>query len=299
MPVYEPMLGVGVRWKPLRDQVIYLAAEQQIPLDHHHGQADVMLRASASFFNSGKYSDDWHPTGNGWMAQNLYLDAAHFVKADYQVYTADYRMSWHQKINGKQTIEPYWHAQYNASTDNPYRDNTLGGVGVRLNTWCWVDVLGEKSIAGWYISSELDDLRWRDPQMQQAALSWLSKTRLSLAAVANKPVAVSSFFAGNMTPDSYSKWVTTLSHSGVKVWVQDGAGTQMLTAAERALYLKAPSAGKVIELFRQDKQAKTFKATPAPAEYQQKWLATPVPPGQDRVYFSLRYMSAASGVLAM
>lgn len=135
MPVYEPMLGVGVRWKPLRDQVIYLAAEQQIPLDHHHGQADVMLRASASFFNGGKYSDDWHPTGNGWMAQNLYLDAAHFVKADYQLYTADYRMSWHQKINGKQTIEPYWHAQYNASTDTPYRDNTLGGVGVRLNTW--------------------------------------------------------------------------------------------------------------------------------------------------------------------
>lgn len=163
----------------------------------------------------------------------------------------------------------------------------------------WVDVLGEKSIAGWYISSELDDLRWRDPKMQQAALSWLGKTRLSLAGVADKPVAVSSFFAGNMTPDSYRKWVTTISHSGVKVWVQDGAGTQMLTNAERALYLKVPSAGNVIELFRQDKQAKTFKATPAPAAYQQKWLATPVPPGQDRVYFSLRYMNAASGVLAI
>lgn len=162
----------------------------------------------------------------------------------------------------------------------------------------WVDVLGEKSITGWYISSELDDLRWRDPQMQQAALSWLSKTRLSLAAVADKPVAVSSFFAGNMAPDSYRKWVTTLSHSGVKVWMQDGAGTQMLTDAERALYLEAPSAGKVIELFRQDKQAKVFKATPAPASYQQKWLSTPVPHGQDRIYFSLRYMDAANGVLA-
>ncbi|MGB7801656.1 NfrA family protein [Buttiauxella sp.] len=135
MPVYEPMLGLGVRWKPLRDQVIYLAAEQQIPLSHNGGKSDVMLRASASFFNGGKYSDDWHPTGKGWMAQNLYLDAAHFVKADYQLYTADYRMSWHQKVNNHQTIEPYWHAQYNASTDSPYRDNTLGGVGVRLNSW--------------------------------------------------------------------------------------------------------------------------------------------------------------------
>lgn len=135
MPLYEPMLGIGVRWKPLRDQVIYLAAEQQIPLDKAHGESDLMLRASASFFNGGKYSDDWHPTGNGWMAQNLYLDAAHYVKADYQLYTADYRMSWHQKINQHQTIEPYWHAQYNANTGDPYQDNTLGGVGVRLNTW--------------------------------------------------------------------------------------------------------------------------------------------------------------------
>ena len=162
----------------------------------------------------------------------------------------------------------------------------------------WVEVLGAQSISGWYISSELDDRRWRDPQMQRLAEDWMKKTRLSLAAVADKPVSVSSFFAGNMTPDSYRKWVTTLSHSGVKVWVQDGAGTQMLTEAERALYLQAPSAGKVIELFRQDKQSRTFKATPAPVEYQQKWLATPVPQGQDRVYFSLRYMSAANGVLA-
>ncbi len=162
----------------------------------------------------------------------------------------------------------------------------------------WLEVLGEKSIAGWYISSELDDRRWRDPQMQQIAQDWLYKTRLSLTAVADKPVSVSSFFAGNMTPDTYRKWVATLSHSGVKVWVQDGAGTQVLTDTERALYLQAPAAGHVIELFRQEKNATPFKAVPAPAAYQQKWLSTPVPHGQDRIYFSLRYMSAANGVLA-
>ena len=162
----------------------------------------------------------------------------------------------------------------------------------------WVEVLGEQAISGWYISNELDDRRWRTPQMQQVAENWMNNTRLSLAAVADKPVAVSSFFAGNMTPDSYRKWITTLNHSGVKVWMQDGAGTQVLTETERALYLQAPSAGKVIELFRQDKQAETFKAQPAPAAYQQKLLSTPVPQGQDRIFFSLRYMSAANGVLA-
>lgn len=39
-----------------------------------------MLRASASFFNGGKYSDEWHPNGSGWFAQNLYLDAAQYVR---------------------------------------------------------------------------------------------------------------------------------------------------------------------------------------------------------------------------
>ncbi len=142
-PIYQPALGLGVRWKPLREQTIFLAAEQQLPLDRHTSDADVMLRASASFFNDGRFSDDWHPGGSGWFAQNLYLDAAHYVKQDYQLYTADYRASWHHKLNDHQTLEPYAHVQYNGTTNTPYyeggdkfrlyRDTTLEGVGVRLN----------------------------------------------------------------------------------------------------------------------------------------------------------------------
>lgn len=161
----------------------------------------------------------------------------------------------------------------------------------------WIEVLGNAKIAGWYISNELDDLNWRTPQMQQAALDWLTKTRLSLTEIANKPVAVSSFFAGNMAPDAWAKWVTTLSHSGVKVWVQDGAGTQMLPSAARDLYLKTPSSGQIVELFRQHKQAADFHASPLPASQQRHLLAAPVPAGQDRIFFSLRYMDAAEGIL--
>ncbi|NIF31641.1 tetratricopeptide repeat protein [Enterobacter sp. Cy-643] len=136
-PVYQPMVGMGVRWKPLREQVIYLAVEQQLPLDKAaNARTDMMLRASASFLNGGEYSDDWHPLGKGWFAQNLYLDAAHFVKYDYQLYTADYRQSWHQKVSDRQTVEPYWHLQYNNQTRHSRSaDNRLGGVGVRYNTW--------------------------------------------------------------------------------------------------------------------------------------------------------------------
>jgi adsorption protein A len=144
-PIYQPTLGLGVRWKPLRERTIFLAVEQQLPLDRHTSEPDMMLRASASFLNDGKYSDDWHPTGNGWFAQNLYLDAAHYVKQDYQLYTADYRASWHHKLSGHQTLEPYAHVQFNSTTHTPYyadgekyrlyRDTTLEGVGVRFNHW--------------------------------------------------------------------------------------------------------------------------------------------------------------------
>ncbi|HBB5032572.1 TPA: phage receptor, partial [Escherichia coli] len=120
MPVKNPMSGTGLRWKPLRDQIFFLAVEQQLPLNGQNGASDTMLRASASFFNGGKYSDEWHPNGSGWFAQNLYLDAAQYIRQDIQAWTADYRVSWHQKVANGQTIEPYAHVQ-----DNGYRDKAL------------------------------------------------------------------------------------------------------------------------------------------------------------------------------
>lgn len=135
LPVKDPMLGAGVRWKPLRDYVFFLALEQQTPLDSNRGQSDTMLRASASLFNDGKYSDEWHPNGRGWFAQNLYLDAAHYIRQDYQAWTADYRVSWHQKIAQGQTIEPYAHAQISGYRDGYTRGGEYAGVGVRWNIW--------------------------------------------------------------------------------------------------------------------------------------------------------------------
>lgn len=135
LPVNDPMLGAGIRWKPFFSHTFYLAAEQQVPLSAQSGKADVMLRASASLLNGGKFSDDWHPTGKGWFAQNLYLDAAYYVRQEQQSYTADYRASWHQKIAEGQTIEPYAHIQYNSFHDELTHSTGLTGVGVRWNIW--------------------------------------------------------------------------------------------------------------------------------------------------------------------
>lgn len=135
MPVKNPMLGTGLRWKPLHDYTLFFAIEEQFALDHHHGETDTMLRASASFLNSGKFSDEWHPNGRGWFAQNLYLDAAQYVRQNNQAWTADYRASWHQKVAQNQTIEPYAHVQVNGFRDDHTEGNQLGGIGVRWNIW--------------------------------------------------------------------------------------------------------------------------------------------------------------------
>lgn len=135
MPIYGPMLGVGLRWKPLPEQVLYLSIEKQIPLDHGtSAPANTMLRASASLFNAGVYSDDWHPTGDGWTSQNLYLDAAYYLSDQAFSLLADYRIGYHHKIKQGQTIEPYARVVVSKVSGIGEAD-IRAGVGMRWNLW--------------------------------------------------------------------------------------------------------------------------------------------------------------------
>ena len=135
LPIYAPMIAGGLRWKPLSDYVLNLAVEEQTPLDRgQNTQTSLMVRASASLLNSGKYSDDWHPNGPGWMAQNLYLDAAHYLANSVTSLVADYRLSYHHKIEEGQTIEPYAHVQWSSLNQANGVDERLG-LGARWNIW--------------------------------------------------------------------------------------------------------------------------------------------------------------------
>jgi bacteriophage N4 adsorption protein A len=134
LPSENPMLGLGVRWKPWRSQVIYLAAEHQHALEGHRPR-DLLLRASASFLNGGRYGDDWHPSGKGWFAQNLYLDTAHYLNNRYSAFTADYRTSYHGKVAASQTVEPYGHVQINGTRYGRLERDIRSGFGLRWNIW--------------------------------------------------------------------------------------------------------------------------------------------------------------------
>lgn len=141
LPDRDTTLGTGLRWKPFRDKVLYLAAETQFALGSNtRRHTDLMLRASTTLLGNGRHNDDWHPQGNGWWSQRLYLDFAHYVRAEQSVATLDYRFGHHFKIGDGQTLQPYFRAQYTGildrdSGDAHYRRDVRGGIGLAWNLW--------------------------------------------------------------------------------------------------------------------------------------------------------------------
>ena len=135
-PVYAPTLGVGIRWKPFTSQVIYLAAEQQTPLDNGTSpESNTMLRVSASFFNVGQYSDDWHPVRSNWVSTNLYLDSAYYLRNQAWALTADYKIAYHHKLQtAAQTVGPYARLIANKISTETTPDIRVG-LGVQWNIW--------------------------------------------------------------------------------------------------------------------------------------------------------------------
>ncbi|MFZ4832485.1 DUF4434 domain-containing protein [Rouxiella sp. Mn2063] len=162
----------------------------------------------------------------------------------------------------------------------------------------WVKVLGSEAIGGWYLSAEIDDLRWRTPAAQQLLVSWLTKSHQDLAQIADKPIAVSSFFAGNMAPQQYRDMLNLLAGSGVKLWVQDGRGVGKLSTAQSQLYLDAitacphPAVSAVIyERFISQADGHSFAPMTGPAP------AKVLGCSNDSVLFELRYLPEARGIM--
>jgi hypothetical protein len=180
----------------------------------------------------------------------------------------------------------------------------LAADDIRVARW-WLEALGPDRVTGWYLPAEVDDKRWRDDEARAALGVYARRVMAGVSDVAPRPVYMSGFFAGNMAPARYAQMLASLAATGVRMWVQDGAGTAVLSRAERQLYLDAaldettaPAQGVVFELFRQ-RQAKddTFRAEPRGADEAAAMLRQRAPAGADTVFFSLRYLPALGGAL--
>lgn len=168
----------------------------------------------------------------------------------------------------------------------------------------WLGELGADAIAGWYLPIEIDDRRWRDPKARVQLQSYLASEHRQLDRIAPRPVYVTSFFAGNMTPSSYAALLDDMQRSGVRTWVQDGAGTGRLGEGERKLYLSAVgqcaathARGVIYEVFHQIGDDKAFSASALPVAEVSAALAQRAPCGGDSVFFELRYLPEMKGVM--
>lgn len=172
----------------------------------------------------------------------------------------------------------------------------------------WAGDLGSDAIAGWYLPMEIDDVRWNDPKARVQLRDYLSTEQRQLDGILPKPVYVSLFFGGYMTPDLYADLVEDVQHSGVHAWVQDGAGKQELKnhlePGARQLYLAAASRcgqphakGFVYEIFLQTGSDEAFSASALSPAAAGTALSQRAPCEGDSVFFELRYLPIAEGIL--
>lgn len=190
--------------------------------------------------------------------------------------------------------------QPNSTLEDYFRQQARGSA---LLANRWVKTLGPEAFVGWYLPLEIDDRRWRDDDARKILVRYLTQEAIQLKQVSDRPVYVTSFFAGHMAPASYSEMLGQLVRSGVRLWVQDGAGTGKLTSAERALYIrqaltcpKPEASGIVYEVFRQTGLDSAFKAEALPAPKAVAALGQRAGCGGDSVFFELRYLPALQGV---
>lgn len=154
------------------------------------------------------------------------------------------------------------------------------------------------SIIGWYIPLEIDDREWRDQERRTVLKQFLDREVKQIQLISENQVYISSFFTGNMTPSNYSKLLTELK-SGIplKVWVQDGGGTNKLSSQERSLYFQElnncdtnVADGLIFEIFKQTEHDQTFTAKALKPTELAKKLKLRAPCNRDSIFFELRYL---------
>lgn len=170
----------------------------------------------------------------------------------------------------------------------------------------WVSTLGASSIAGWYLYPEIDDLRWQDPPARRSLMDHLRRERQALAAIAPVPVHITSFFAGHSDPLTYHDLVAEAQATGIRVWVQDGAGTGKLPADVRRQYLDIlsecgyrPVDGLVFEIFRQTGPDDAFTAERLSPDEERVALAQRAGCGGATLFFEQRYLNVMAGQLPL
>lgn len=159
--------GLGLRWKPIGTQNLNLYSEIYTQselrdedfsgfslgqwlnpgevsdaLDDHvrdgRTTTDLLLRATASFFDQDQYRNDWRVDESEWTERFLYLDAAWWTRAGDHQWVSRYQQGRAYKLplDSPQTLMPYGFLDFAAQDpSNDWRQDWRTGVGLRWQYW--------------------------------------------------------------------------------------------------------------------------------------------------------------------
>ncbi|MBU3602702.1 DUF4434 domain-containing protein [Polynucleobacter sp. AM-25C3] len=162
----------------------------------------------------------------------------------------------------------------------------------------WAKTLPAGTVSGWYLPLEVDDRQWRAIPAREELTKYLVRQVNDLNKVLPLPVYISSFFAGNMSPERYAAMLENIqTQSNIHFWIQDGSGTNKLISTERDLYLTAVSncagyaaSGFIYELFQQTHPDQVFAAKSLNPLEMNKTLQSKSPCNGDNLFFALNYL---------
>ena len=119
--------SIGIRHKPIKDKEIYLAVEQLVKTGDET-RSDTLLRASLGISGTPRRGEEFH--------EELYLEAAHFVKENSNILYGNYELGKVYQIDKNTNIVPYVTTGGTYSNDNQNKASVTKldvGLGVAIN----------------------------------------------------------------------------------------------------------------------------------------------------------------------
>ncbi|WP_165907411.1 DUF4434 domain-containing protein [Rheinheimera sp. D18] len=149
--------------------------------------------------------------------------------------------------------------------------------------------------AGWYLPLELNDTDFATIEQQH----WLSTELALFARSVADPLAISVYSNGDLTVTDYLNAIQSLAKTGLKLWLQDGAGAGLISQMQRQQLLTAlPCNYAVIaEHFRQPHPGALPFRGRAATEQELMLAQQAIKPCHATMAFSLRYQPFAVGIL--
>jgi hypothetical protein len=159
----------------------------------------------------------------------------------------------------------FWsHIESEATLTEAYLHRRLVDISMRLNALVasveHADPAGA-TVAGWYLSDEIDDVNWRTPTRRDMLLHYLKALRRLLHDKRPTwPAIISGFSNGKQPPQQWAAfWQEVLQRSGINTLLfQDGIGVEKLSLPALEAYLAAlkdrlgasrNAFGVIVELF--------------------------------------------------